>query len=197
MHTAGIRIVLWRLLILRPLNFSRAIPLPPDNQALVSDLAASYGTQLNRFLLARVRNPADVPDIAQEVYLRMLRVSTAESIRSPEAYLFTVALHVVQQHTLRQNLAPPAEELTEMRDPPFAPAEHDPVLHAVADQFAEQLERTLEQLPAKARAAFILHRRDGKTPEEIAECLGISRAMVKKYVLKALVRLRVHLDARD
>jgi len=42
-------------------------------------------------LLARVRNIADVPDITQEVYLRMLRVPNVESIRSPEAYLFTVA----------------------------------------------------------------------------------------------------------
>jgi len=171
--------------------------LPPDNQAFVSALAASYGTRLNRFLLARLRNPADVPDVAQEVYLRLLRVSAAESIRSPEAYLFTVALHVVQQHALRQNLTPAAEELTEMQDPPHASAEHDPVLHVAADQFAERLERTLDQLPAKARAAFILHRRDGKTPEEIAACLGISRAMVKKYLLKALVRLRVHLETRD
>jgi RNA polymerase sigma-70 factor (ECF subfamily) len=167
-----------------------------DNRVLVSALAANCGQRLNRFLLARVRNAADVQDIAQEVYLRMLRV-TAESIRSPEAYLFTVALHVVQQYALRQSLMPIAEELADMRDPPQAWPEHDPLQNAAADQFAECLERTLDQLPAKARAAFILHRRDGKTPEEIAACLGISRAMVKKYILKALVRLRVHVDPRD
>lgn len=166
------------------------------NRALVSDLATSCGHRLNRFLLARVRNSADVSDIAQEVYLRMLRV-TVESIRCPEAYLFTVALHVVQQHALRQSLLPVAEELSEMRDPPEASAAHDPLLSAAADQFAEVLERTLDQLPAKVRAAFILHRRDGKTPEEIAAHLGISRAMVKKHILKALVRLRVHLDSRE
>lgn len=167
------------------------------NQSLVSSLAASYGTQLNRFLMARVRNPADVPDIAQEVYLRLLRVSNAESIRSPEAYLFTVALHVVQQHALRQNLTPPAEELADKIEPSESAVGHDPVLNVAADQFAEQLEDTLGALPPRARAAFILHRRDGMSPEEIAATLGISRAMVKKYILKALVRLRVHLDARE
>ena len=56
----------------------------------------------------RVRNAADVPDMLQEVYLRMLRVPNVESIRSPEAYLFTVAQHVVQQHSLRQSAAPPS-----------------------------------------------------------------------------------------
>ena len=72
-------------------------------QELVAGLVASHGTQLRRFVLARARNVADVPDIVQEVYLRMLRISNAESIRSPEAYLFTVAQHVVQQHTMRQS----------------------------------------------------------------------------------------------
>ncbi len=162
----------------------------------MTDLVTSCGHRLNRFLLSHVRNSADVPDIAQEVYLRMLRV-TVESVRCPEAYLFTVALHVVQQHSLRQSLMPAIEDVTEMRDPPHAPDEHDPLLAAATDQFAESLERTLQMLPAKARAAFILHRRDGKTPEEIAECLGISRPMVKKYILKALVRLRVQADTRD
>ena len=66
--------------------------MPAKNaQTLIEGLVASHGDQLRRFLLSRVRNIADVPDITQEVYLRMLRVSDVESIRSPEAYLFTVA----------------------------------------------------------------------------------------------------------
>ena len=68
---------------------------------LVMDLVVSHGTQLRRFVFARARNLADVPDIMQEVYLRMLRIPNADSVRSPEAYLFTVAQHVVQQHTMR------------------------------------------------------------------------------------------------
>jgi DNA-directed RNA polymerase specialized sigma24 family protein len=38
-----------------------------DLQILVSELAASHGPQLRRFLLARVRNTADVADIVQDV----------------------------------------------------------------------------------------------------------------------------------
>ena len=83
-------------------------------RALITGLVASHGVKLRRFLLLRVRNAADVPDILQEVYLRMLRVPNVESIRSPEAYLFTVAQHVVQQHGLRQSATPPSVELSEM-----------------------------------------------------------------------------------
>ena len=111
-----------------------------DPQTLVADLAASHGDQLRRFLVARVRNVADVPDIIQEVYLRMLRIPSIESIRSPEAYLFTVAQHVAQQHTLRQTATPPSVELTQMLDIPSASTEVDPVLAADAAQCVEQLQ---------------------------------------------------------
>ncbi len=92
-----------------------------DAQELVTGLVASHGTQLRRFVFARARNLADVPDIVQEVYLRMLRISNVDSIRSPEAYLFTVAQHVVQQHTMRQSATPPAVELAQLLNEPATP----------------------------------------------------------------------------
>jgi RNA polymerase sigma-70 factor (ECF subfamily) len=164
-----------------------------DAQALVTSLVASHGAQLRRFLVVRVRNSADVPDIVQEVYLRMLRVPNVESIRSPEAYLFTVAQHVVQQHSLKQSAAPPSVELTEMLTKSPVVADVDPVLDLDAQQCLEQLQGALDQLTPKARATFLLHRRDGLSFDEIAETLGISRPMVKKYLMQALMQLRERL----
>jgi RNA polymerase sigma factor (sigma-70 family) len=163
-----------------------------DQHALVTGLVASHGGQLRRFLLARVRNVADVPDVLQEVYLRMLRVSHVESIRSPEAYLFTVAQHVVQQHSLRQSAVPPSVELTQMLDPPQADPDTDPALELEAQQCLERLQGALDTFSPKVRATFLLHRRDGLSFDEIAEHLGISQPMVKKYLVRALMHLRRH-----
>jgi RNA polymerase sigma-70 factor (ECF subfamily) len=165
-----------------------------DPQTLVADLAATHGDQLRRFLLARVRNVADVPDIVHEVYLRMLRVPNIESIRSPEAYLFTVAQHVVQQHTLRQTATPPSVELTQMLDILSAPPEVDPVLATDAAQCIEQLQDAIEELSPKVRATFLMHRRDGLSINDIGTRLGISRAMVKKNLMKALMHFRQRLE---
>jgi RNA polymerase sigma factor (sigma-70 family) len=163
-----------------------------DPQSLVAGLVATHGNQLRRFLLARVRNSDDVPDIVQEVYLRMLRVPNIESIRSPEAYLFTVAQHVVYQHTLSQSATPPSVELTQILNPP-APPDSDPALEADALQCLEQLQGALEELAPKIRAVFLLHRRDGLSLDEIGTRLGISRGMVKKYLMKALMHFRQRL----
>jgi RNA polymerase sigma factor (sigma-70 family) len=164
-----------------------------DPQTLVAGLVATHGNQLRRFLLARVRNVDDVPDIVQEVYLRMLRIPNIESIRSPEAYLFTVAQHVVYQHTLSQAATPPSVELTQILNPP-APPDGDPALEADALQCLEQLQAALEELAPKIRATFLLHRRDGLSLDEIGTRLGISRGMVKKYLMKALMHFRQRLE---
>jgi RNA polymerase sigma-70 factor (ECF subfamily) len=161
---------------------------------LVADLAVSHGDQLRRFLVARVRNVADVPDMVQEVYLRMLRVPNVESIRSPEAYLFTVAQHVVQQHTLRQRATPPSVDLTQILEIQPATPDVDPVLATDAAQCVERLQGAIEELSPKVRATFLLHRRDGLSLEEIGTRLGISRPMVKKNLMKALLHLRQRLE---
>ena len=165
-----------------------------DPQTLVADLAASHGDQLRSFLVARVRNMADLPDVVQEVYLRMLRIPNIESIRSPEAYLFTVAQHVIYQHTLRQTARPPSIGLTEMLEMPSTTPDVDPVLATDAAQCVEQLQDAIEELSPKVRATFLLHRRDGLSLEDIGTRLGISRPMVKKNLTKALMHFRHRLE---
>nr|WP_298723443.1 RNA polymerase sigma factor [uncultured Steroidobacter sp.] len=163
-------------------------------RALITGLVASHGVKLRRFLLLRTRNAADVPDMLQEVYLRMLRVPNVESIRSPEAYLFTVAQHVVQQHSLRQSATPPSIELSEMLNSARAVPDVDPVLELDAQQCLEQLQSELDRLSPKLRATFLLHRRDGLSLDEIAGRLGTSLPMVKKNLMQALVQLRQRLE---
>jgi RNA polymerase sigma factor (sigma-70 family) len=168
-----------------------------DPQTLVAELAASHGPQLRRFLLARVRNAADVPDIVQDVYLRMLRIPHVESIRSPEAYLFTVAQHVLQQYTLRQSQIPPSIDLAGMLEPPHARPDADPVLEMNAQQCLEDLQQALDSFTPKIRATFMLHRRDGLSFDEIGTQLGISRPMVKKNLINALMQFRRKLEKTE
>jgi RNA polymerase sigma factor (sigma-70 family) len=166
-----------------------------DHQTLVAGLVESHGQQLRRYLLSRVRNAADVPDIVQEVFLRMMRVPNVESVRSPEAYLFTVAQHVVQQHTLKQSAVTPSADLARiLTDRNQASSYADPLLEVHAEQCLEALQWGLDRLSPRVRAVFLLSRRDGLSFDEIAVRLGTTRDMVKKYLMKALIRLRHGLE---
>jgi RNA polymerase sigma factor (sigma-70 family) len=165
-------------------------------EIMVAALVASHGTQLRRFLLSRVRNNADVPDLVQEVYLRMLRIPDHDAIRSPEAYLFTVAQHVAHQHAIRRSSVTPPAELQEMLVK-LAELPADPASELSAEQSLRELEHALERLSPSERATFLYHRRDGLTLQEIATRLGVSRQMIKKYLAKAIMELRKQLHAAE
>jgi RNA polymerase sigma-70 factor (ECF subfamily) len=157
-----------------------------DPRAFVAGVASQYGRRLTRFLAARLRNTAEAPDLAQEVYLRLLRMDRPELIRNPEAYLFTVASHLLNEHTLRQTAAPITVDIGEIFGELHTVPDDDPAEHADRQQRIQKLEHIVEKLTPRVQAALLLHRRDGYTLEEIGARLGVSRDMVKKYLAKAL-----------
>jgi RNA polymerase sigma factor (sigma-70 family) len=159
--------------------------LNPDAKNFVATIAARYGRRLRRFLSVRLRNVHDVPDVAQEVFLRLLRVERHDTIRNPEAYLFTVASHVLHQHTLNQSSAPVFVDITDAVSELTTPAGEDPAARVDDAARIELLERELAQLHPKVGAALVMHRVSGFTVPEIAERLGVSRDSVKKYLIRA------------
>jgi RNA polymerase sigma factor (sigma-70 family) len=168
-----------------------------EKHALVEALMASQGGPLRRFLSTRVRNAADIPDIVQEVFLRLLRVPNHETIRSPEAYMFTIAHHVAQQHGLKAAPEAAAVELDAVLSDLRSVTESDPALEVSAQQSLQVLDAALEQLTPKAQATFLFHRRDGLSIDDIAVRLKISRPMAKKYLVKALIHFRKRLKETE
>jgi len=158
-----------------------------DSNAFVAELASKHGRRLRRFLAARLRNAADIADLAQEVYLRLLRVQRHDQIRNPEAYLLTIAGHVLQQHALASS-GPETMDITDALVDARIAEEADPAAALHLEQRLASLDRALARLSPKARAVFVLQRRDGCTVDEIAARLGISRSMVKKYLAKVILQ---------
>lgn len=168
-----------------------------DRQAVLSELVIEHGEQLRRFLRTRVQNAADVPDLVQEVFLRVLRVPQYDTIRMPEAYIFTIARHVAQQYRLRTSMAGRSHDLDEMLAELRVADESDPALEVSAQQCVEQLDQAFTGLSPKIQATFLLYRRDGLSMDEISERLGVSRPMAKKYLAKALIAFRKRLKESE
>ena len=121
------------------------------------------------------------------MFLRLLRVERFEQIRSPEAYLLTIASHVIHQHSLASSSAPATLDIDALRDEQLA-SDCDPFAQVHLERRLEALDHALARLPARTRAVFVLQRRDGYTLEEIGAQLGISRSAVKKHLAKALAQ---------
>jgi RNA polymerase sigma factor (sigma-70 family) len=162
----------------------------PKRNGFVAAIAAQYGGRLRRFLGVRLRSSADAQDLAQEVFLRLLRVEHHEAIRSPEAYLFTVASHVIHQHALRERAVPRAMDIDDVLMELQAAAGDDPQRQAETEQRMESLRATLAKLPPQYSAALVLHRFAGLSIEEIGKELGVARPTAKKYLARALLHCR-------
>jgi RNA polymerase sigma factor (sigma-70 family) len=161
-----------------------------DRHTFAATLASRYSRRLKQFFSARVRNRADAADLAQEVYLRLLRIENTESIRSPESYLFTIASHTLHQYTLRRTAAPEAVDIDEISAELQAGDLDDPAVQAETNLRIDRLRRALAQLPPMEQAALLMHRFAGYSIEEIGKQLGVARPTAKKYLAKALVHCR-------
>jgi RNA polymerase sigma factor (sigma-70 family) len=151
-----------------------------------------YQRELFRFLMRRLRDAEDVKDLAQEVYLRLLRVENPEQIVEPLAYVYRTAGNAVTEFRMRQRRerdcvrfdSEAARELTEN------PLEISP--DSLADRLDAEniLKRALEQLPPLYRSVLLLRACDGMTYPDIARKLELSVHTVEKYYFKALAMVR-------
>ncbi|VVN15312.1 putative RNA polymerase sigma factor FecI [Pseudomonas fluorescens] len=151
----------------------------------------NYYRELVCFLNAKLGNRQVAEDVVHDAYVRVLERSSAVPIDQPRAFLYRTALNLVidghRRNVLRQY--EPLEILdSEERFSPGSPhASHD------QDQRLELLEHALAELPKACRDSFLLRKLDGMTHLQIAERLGISRAMVEKHIVNAMKHCRVRM----
>jgi RNA polymerase sigma factor (sigma-70 family) len=162
--------------------------------ALIQRLFATHGSAIQAFFRRRMRAKLDAPDLTQEVYLRMLRVSDAEVIRNPEGYLYSVANNLVKERSLlerRQHEAIVSSEAELAQLLTAFPSAEDQI-----DQAARvtRLREVLKELSPKCRAAVLMQYRHEMSYQEIAEKLGISTNMVKKYLAQAIALCRKRME---
>lgn len=161
-----------------------------SRQGLVERLFAEHRRALQAFFYRRIRTKSDAPDLAQEVYVRMLRVGDMHAIRNPEHYLYTVASNLAKEYAVldRWQARSVDVEGTNIQqllgELPTVDAQVD------ISRRVTRLRAVLAQLSPKCRAAVVLQYRYGLSYADIAERLHVSPHMVKKYLAQALAHCR-------
>jgi len=167
-----------------------AVAVVYSKPSLVERLFVEHRGALQAFFRRRIRSHADAPDLAQEVYLRMLRISDHEAIRNPVLYLYTVANNLVKEHAVLERRQASGIDIDEA-----SPHEQLEVLPAFDGELDEaqrtaRLQVVLKQLRPKCQAAVVMRFTHGLSYREIALRLGVSPQMAKKYVAQALTHCR-------
>jgi RNA polymerase sigma factor (sigma-70 family) len=180
----------------------KAIADPIMNPSLAEGAAAvdasaagafeQYRNQLHRYLVWRLRSTQDAQDVAQDVYLRFLQISKQEAIREPQALLYRLASNLVYEFRVRAQRghvtfdSQVAETMAERTEDVW----RDELNERLSS--ARQLEAVLGRLPATYQAVLLLRKRDGLSPDEIALRMGLTKATVYTYLIRAVAQFKAH-----
>lgn len=173
-------------------------PLQHENRSSILDyLARRYSRLLNNFFQRRGANPDDVPDLVQDVFLRLSRLSKIPDLNRFEPYLFRTATSAlrdrVRRDVVRERAAHFPFDETLHGCSPFTPEQ------IVGDQSAvNALMTAITDLPERSRDVFVLRFYEEMSCASIAEAMGISKRAVEKHYARALARVTLRLkDYRD
>lgn len=161
---------------------------------LLNQVFRSYNDILVRYLTLRTRSLQEAMEIAQEAYVRFLSMAEPEKILDIEAYVFGIAknIHIDRVRSSRTGAKAIARGGHGLA---YGGASSEascagPEDEAAAKDTVKQLKRAIEGLPPKCRQAFVLYKFELLGYPEIAERMGLTESMVRKYVLRALRECR-------
>ncbi|MGH8188102.1 MAG: RNA polymerase sigma factor [Steroidobacteraceae bacterium] len=156
----------------------------------IGEWARNWNAGLTRFLRRRLPQQIDAEDLAQEVYVRLLRIEKLDLIEEPQAYLYRVASNVASEWRMRACHSKPhsADEL----DTLVAATTPEALLDET--DFARQLDAALRGMTPMIRTIIYLKLRDGMSHEEIARHLGITTRMVRRLLTTGYAHLRSTID---
>ena len=167
---------------------SDPLKIPPRPTML--DLP-TYEPGLRRYF--RRRAPAaQVDDLVQEVFARLLSLRDPAAVQDLERYIFVVAASVLSRQHRRGSSWQTIEDFEAI-----APRDEvTPERSLIGKEGVEAMLSALDELPARTRHVFLLHRVEEMTYQRIARELGVSVSAVEKHMMAALKALFLR-EGRD
>jgi RNA polymerase sigma-70 factor (ECF subfamily) len=156
----------------------------PAHDALMQ-LYREHHSWLVSWLDKRVQCRLQAEDHAQDTFVRLMTSGQTPNLHEPRPYLATIAKNLLINHWRRTSIEQVyLERLSLLPEATALSAEEN----AIILETLQEIDELLNHLPEKARKAFFMSQIDGLTYLEIAEKLGVSDRMVRKYMVQAMVQ---------
>lgn len=148
---------------------------------------------LTGYFRRRVRDDAEVQDLVQEVFARVVARDSGTPIEHLDGYLVKTAASVVADRA-RQRTARRADGHIGFDPDLHGSVDFDPERVLSGKQELDAAAAALLGLPERTRTIFILRRLEGYRYREIADHMGISVSAVEKHLVRALHHLSSEME---
>jgi RNA polymerase sigma-70 factor (ECF subfamily) len=170
-----------------------------DDERAMALLLDRHRRPVIHFLYRMVRDYAVAEDLAQNVFLRVYRArATYEPAAKFTSWLFQIATRVAlnwirdtRREAGRRSLSADPERDYELEIADQRPAAEQMLLR---DARAAEIRRAIASLPARQRAAVLMHKYEELEYAQIAAALQCSPQSVKSLLFRAYTNLRARLS---
>ena len=161
-----------------------------DKQAF-NLLVTKYQNKVCNLISRYVSNPGDVPDVAQEAFIKAYRA--IPSFRGESAFytwLYRIAVNTAKNHIVAQGRRPPATDVdaeeAEFYETGNALKEiSNPENLTLSKELQRVVFSAIEALPEDLKTAMTLRELDGLSYEEIAEVMDCPVGTVRSRIFRA------------
>lgn len=140
---------------------------------------------LVRYLSRNWRDPAEVADLRQDVYIRIYEAARRKRPDPVKPYLFFVARNLIIDR-LRHDSVVSIDTVAEADWLNISDLEPAPEQRVAARQELQRMQAALEDLPPRCRQVILLRRVHGYSQREVAQKLGIKEETVESQVVKGM-----------
>ncbi len=140
---------------------------------------------LTQFLRHNWRNKSEIPDLLQEIYLRVFDAAQKQRPDNTKSFVFATAQNLVIDRVRREKIVP-IEAVAEMDALLVAADDPSPDHAVIARDELRRVQNALDHLPARCREALVMKQVNGLSRREIASRMGISEKTVKWYLADGL-----------
>lgn len=152
-----------------------------------------YYDELIYFALKQVGDKEKAKDIIQEAYSKVLEIKDKYDINNERAYLYKIAKNIVINQALEnQKLQTTIYE----ENIHLSPISEQPEEILIQEDQEKVFMQIINDLPQRAKEAFILYTIDGYSRKEIADILGITSNAVEKLIKRATIKVEEELEKR-
>ncbi len=140
---------------------------------------AAWAKLLNR-VIRKTNNNCDAEDFLNSAYLRMNHYSAGRAVSDPSAFLVRAAINISIDKFRHDRLTNENIDQLEIQD--TSPLQDEVIAARVR---LERVKEGLARLPPQTREVLLMRRLEGKSFDEIAAHLKVSRSTVERIVARA------------
>ena len=158
----------------------------------LKQLWQEYEDRLRQFLLSRVKNPADVDDLLQEILIKTYQ--HLNTVKEPEkllSWLFQIARNTLIDYYRKSRVETSRQDIVKGA---MLTDEEPEQYEQIRQELTNCIRPFLNQLPEKYREAIEMVDLQGSSQKELAKKLGLSHSAVKSRVQRGRSMLKAKFE---